>query len=1684
MATTYTYNGHTYLLSITGTWQAAQADAQSQGGNLVTINNQAEQDFLVNTFGTQVLWIGYTDQQSEGTFVWISGENANYTNWVSGTIGQGGQPDNHNDEDYAVFNPPNPPGAPQNPTGTWGDVSVTLNTIAGIIELPYLNHSPTGSVTIDDTTPELGQTLTVSNTLADEDGLGAISYQWYAGDAAISGATGSTYTLTQSEVGKTISVKASYTDQKLFSETQSSDATSAVVSVNYSVTGDVSINGTVKQGQILTVINTLADANGLGTVSYQWLLAGAAISGANSDSYTLTQSEVGKAISVKASYTDKAGYAESKTSASVMVDNVNDSPTGSVTLSGITTQGQTLTVSNSLADADGLGDIGYTWLAAKGTDPAVIVGTGSSYTLTQAEVGKTISVTASYTDGQGTAESKTSSSTGVVANVNDAPTGTLTIAGTPTQGQTLTVNNQLVDLDGLVGVTFSYQWRADNVVISGATASSYTLTQNDVGKTLAVTASYTDQQNTAESKTSEVTAKVANINDAPVGSVSISGIAKQGVTLIASNDLTDLDGLGPIQYRWLADGTIITTASNQPTYTLTQAEVGKTISVEASYIDGQGKLETQTSAATAKVENVNDALVGSVSIEGIVSQGQTLTAANTLTDADGLGDISYTWQAAGVKVGTGSSYTLTQAEVGKTITVTASYTDGQGTFETKTSSPTGVVANTNDPLTGSVLIVGTPSQGQTLTINNQLVDADGFGALSYEWYASGSIIDGATADSYTLTQSEVGKTISVKISYTDLQNTPESKTSPATAKVVNVNDAPAGSVTITGTTIKQGSILTASNNLTDPDGMGTVSYQWLADGSSIVGATQANYTLTQAEVGKMITVSASYTDTLGKAESIISLPTEKVGNINDAPGGVVSISGKLIQGETLTAANTLTDVDGLGTISYQWQADGLPIAGATLSTYLLTQSEVGKKISVVANYVDGQKTPESVVSSVTDSVVNINDSPAGSVTITGTAKQGVTLTASNNLTDADGLGAISYQWFADGNPVAVGDSYPLSVNEVDKKISVTASYTDGFGKLESVSSSSTAKVTPPTTTGVTIIPNTTVNTGEDGTSAQFSIRLNTAPAVNKDVVISFASSDSTEGTVDKSIMTFTSVNYATPQLLTVRGVDDYLDDGDLPYQVMMKLTTLDVSYKSINPGSLNLINKDDGKDTPLDLYGDQGGDKNDTLVGGNGNDILHGLNLADDLSGGLGNDTLYGGYGADDLFGNDGNDVLYGEQEKDYLDGGAGNDSLNGGDDVDTLIGGIGNDTLDGGLGSDSMSGGEGNDTYYLSYDALDQISDNGALTDRDTVIMPYQLSTYTLPDSIENGMITPGNTPSSLSGNDSNNLLTANDANNTVEGGAGNDTILGGGGNDYLESGDGDDSVDAGAGNDLIVGGNGIGNDIYIGGLGSDTIKYASAVTTITVTLALGTASGNEIGNDKLNSIENLIGGQAGDSLIGSNDNNQIDGYTGNDSINGGLGKDTMIGGLGNDTYFVDNVNDVVTETSTLATEIDTVNSSVSYTLKANIENLNLTGKGAINGTGNTLKNVIVGNGFANILTGGAGSDTLTGGLGVDRFKLAADSDSGATSVTRDVITDFRHDQKDRIDLSAIDANSKTSGNNAFSSLTVGNAFSGAFAKQGSLYFDKVNHILYGNDDADSAADFSIQLTGVDTLVLGDFIL
>ena len=220
-----------------------------------------------------------------------------------------------------------------------------------------------------------------------------------------------------------------------------------------------------------------------------------------------------------------------------------------------------------------------------------------------------------------------------------------------------------------------------------------------------------------------------------------------------------------------------------------------------------------------------------------------------------------------------------------------------------------------------------------------------------------------------------------------------------------------------------------------------------------------------------------------------------------------------------------------------------------------------------------------------------------------------------------------------------------------------------------------------------------------------------------------------------------------------------------------------------------------------------------------------------------------------------------------------------------------------------------------------------------------------------------------------------------TLQGLGGNEIFIGTSGTDTLVGRGGNDILNGGAGADAMQGG--AGNDTYLVDNAGDVVMENASEGTDLVQSSVSFTLGANVDNLTLTGSANING-------TGNGDANVITGNSGNNTLDGGVGADTMIGGDGNDTYVVDNAGDVVTEAATVGSGTDTVQSSISYTLGANVENLTLTGSGNINGTGNGDANVITGNSGNNILTGGGGNDTLVGGAGIDTAVLCRHADRG----------------------------------------------------------------------------------------------
>ena len=384
----------------------------------------------------------------------------------------------------------------------------------------------------------------------------AYSYQWIATDGTneteINGATSSSYTLTNADEGNTIKVRVRFTDDAGNGESLASAATAAVtLRPNSPATGSPTITGTAQVGETLTADTTgISDDDGMESVafSHQWITSDGStdtdIEGATNATYTLSETDEGKAIKVTVSFTDDAGNAETLTSTATNA--VAAAPTA-LTAKFLDTpssyDGQmAFTFELRFSEEFDLSyvtlrDHAFTVTGGEVTGVRRLEGPGNiRWEITvrpdgEGEVTVALPATEDCADqgaictGEGRKLSNLTELTVSVATPdNSAATGATTISGTAEVGQTLTASTSgIADSDGLDNATFTFQWlRVDGTnetEITQATTSGYTLTNADEGNTIKVRVSFTDDAGNEESLTSAATSAVSA---APIASTALT----------------------------------------------------------------------------------------------------------------------------------------------------------------------------------------------------------------------------------------------------------------------------------------------------------------------------------------------------------------------------------------------------------------------------------------------------------------------------------------------------------------------------------------------------------------------------------------------------------------------------------------------------------------------------------------------------------------------------------------------------------------------------------------------------------------------------------------------------------------------------------------------------------------------------------------------------------------------------------------------------------------------------------------------------------------------------------------------------------------------------------------------------------------------------------------------------------
>ena len=883
-----------------------------------------------------------------------------------------------------------------------------LNGVPAVTNSSTVTNTPaTGAPTITGTA-QVGQTLTAGTTaIMDAEGLTSVSYtyQWIRvatdnTETNISGATASTYTLVAADLGTTVKVTVSFTDDASNAETLTSAATATVsAAANTLATGAPTITGTAQVGQTLTAGTTaIMDADGLTSVSYtyQWIRVDGGtetnISGATASTHTLVAADQGTTIKVRVSFTDDASNAETLTSAATAVvaaapNTLPSASDGTVTTNEDTARTFAAADFNFLDTdpGDTLESVEIITLPASGTGTLALSGT--PVTANQVVAATNIGVLAytppanangtgyasfTFKVSDGTAESAAAyTMTITVTAVNDAPTVATAIPDQPaTVGTVFSYAfpaNTFSDAD--TGDMLSYTaTKADGATLptwltfaAGTRTFSGTPQPADVG-TVSVKVTASDGNGGSGSDDFDIMVSAAS-NTAATGALTITGTAQVGQTLTAvTTGIMDDDGLTNVSYayQWIrVDGTDADiSGATSITYTLVGADLGTTIKVKVSFTDDLNNPETLTSAATAAVSAAPNTLPSAS--DGTVTTNE---------------DSAHTFAAA--------EFNFSDADPGDTLESVE--------IITLPASGTGTLALSGTPVTAGQEIA--EADIGTLTYTPP-ANANGTGYASFTFKVSDGTAESAAAYTMTIT-------------------------------VTAVNDAPTVANTIPDRSATVGTAFSyafPANTFSDADTGDTLTYAATkADGATLpawltfaAGTRTFSGTPQTADVG---TVSVKVTASDGNGGSgSDDFDITVSAAANNLATGAPTITGMAQVGQTLTAGTTaIMDADGLTSVSYTYQwirvaTDNTEtnISGATASTYTLVAADQGKTIKVKVSFTDDASNAETLTSAATAAVAAAvpNNPPAFSAdtaarSVAENTAAGQNVGAALTATDAD-----------------------------------------------------------------------------------------------------------------------------------------------------------------------------------------------------------------------------------------------------------------------------------------------------------------------------------------------------------------------------------------------------------------------------------------------------------------------------------------------------------------------------------------------------------------------------------------------------------------------------------------------------------------------------------------------------------
>ena len=734
--------------------------------------------------------------------------------------------------------------------------------------------------------------------------------------------------------------------------------------------------------------------------------------------------------------------------------------------------------------------------------------------------------------------------TDVPEPVNSPATGTPRIQGVPTIGVSLRVKDYYIaDENGLERVKFHYQWtRSDGVDetdIEGATGTLYTVTEDDVAKTIRVRVSFVDRGGFEESRSSRPDSGV--VNTPPAGRPTITGTPGVTETLVADTaDITDENGLGSggFRYQWIRTdrtGDSEIGGATDPIYTLTWDDIGKTVKVRVNFTDGDGYWERLTSAATKAVETP----VAEVALEGELTAGRVGYMLPALTGYSIFGNLGGTLTPDQF-VFEGNTYRvliLFHASEGlwlamsRDLPVDLTLRVGDATYHASESKIPAVNTGTRAfwwPMAPPDWLGDAPV-AVSLTLHPEIplgdrpkapvagyftgipTDHDGAEDISFRVYFSEGVattadalrdhvlaVSGGAVSRVDAVDSEgriwaitvspgVWAPITIRIAANRNCNLPEAICTGDGRRLFNAmelvvptkpNHPPTGAPTISGE-VEVGKTLTVdTSGISDADGLtaATFTYQWISVGTvrdrDIPGTTGPTYTPVPADARTAIKVKVSFTDDVGKTESLTSpARTERPRTLTAAnSGGAVVLTWELPERWGYTNSYYILR-------SRPEVGETAPLVRLThvtrgQTTYTDTNTEPGVlyayRVRGANPFGEPRDASEPVAIRTPQPDPATNNPATGAPTIDGEPHVGEALTAgTSGIADADGMsGAVfTYQWLADDTDIAdaTRSNYTPTGADENKTLKVRVAFTDDEGNAETLTSAATAAISAATT---------------------------------------------------------------------------------------------------------------------------------------------------------------------------------------------------------------------------------------------------------------------------------------------------------------------------------------------------------------------------------------------------------------------------------------------------------------------------------------------------------------------------------------------------------------------------------------------------------------------------------------------